>query len=342
MTRVLILASVFAPSVGGIETATQSLAEALVGAGADVVVMTATPHEEAKGPAPFAVVRRPSIGNALRLHAGADIVVHQQPSLKWAPISLLFRKRLVVVVHIWLDQGRNITATLRRILKGHLLRRASVVVFVSGILKDSVRADGVVVHNSFDERVFCNTSSTRDSNRIVFVGRLIADKGASDAIRATAELMRSGLSPHLTVVGDGPEREALEKLAFDEGLGESVAFEGVRTGSELNKVLNECKVAVFPSRWREPFGIVALEAMAAGCRLVVTNNGGLLEASGGLALSAPPRNPKALSASIARALQGDGPDPNSIEVKSHLATHTRSAIGERLAREVLGDVSAHR
>lgn len=332
----LIFTTAFFPNVGGIETATQRLAESLAQAGANVTVMTSTPSEEEDAYRGFSVSRRPKLISAMRLHARADIVVHQQPSLKWAPLAVLLRKRLVVFVHIWLDEGTDVSDRIKRFLKQTLLRRAADVIFVSETLAQSINAKGRVIHNAYDESVFVNRETPRVRNSLIFVGRLIEDKGAEDAILATSELLRSGQPVSLTVVGDGPQRRALEALVAAEGISGSVSFTGLRSGRELNAILNSCEVAIFPSRWREPFGIVALEAMGAGCRIVVTDNGGLVEATGGLAFLVPPRNPSSLAAAVADALRGGGVGPDSPEVHSHLAQHSRSEIGHLLQNEILG------
>jgi len=79
-----------------------------------------------------------------------------------------------------------------------------------------------------------------------------------------------------TLVGDGPERRALEEQAR----GLDVAFVGVKRGRDLAEILNAHRVLVVPSRWEEPFGVVALEAMACGCVPIVVKAGGLPEAVG--------------------------------------------------------------
>ena len=63
-------------------------------------------------------------------------------------------------------------------------------------------------------------------------------------------------------------------------LTDQVAFLGTQTGEALAEQLNRHRVIVVPSRWQEPFGLVALEGIACGCRAIIAESGGLLEAAG--------------------------------------------------------------
>ncbi|MFX8797752.1 glycosyltransferase, partial [Acinetobacter baumannii] len=66
----------------------------------------------------------------------------------------------------------------------------------------------------------------------------------------------------LTIVGEGPEKIAIEKKVESLGLKSQVNFVGIQKGETLVELLNQHKVICIPSKWEEPFGIVALEALA--------------------------------------------------------------------------------
>lgn len=110
---------------------------------------------------------------------------------------------------------------------------------------------------------------------------MVPDKGCDLLIDALRLLRSAGLKPTLTVNGDGPERNALEQHAINSGLHSQILFAGKISGLVLARELNRHRVIVIPSRWNEPFGIVALEGMACGCFPVVSSGGGLPEATGG-------------------------------------------------------------
>jgi glycosyltransferase involved in cell wall biosynthesis len=150
-----------------------------------------------------------------------------------------------------------------------------------------VPADKVrVIPNGIDpKRLRCKSSAAelarfrrrwaRDDERIVlFVGRLVREKGVEILIDALPEVLSSHPQAKLVVAGAG-SREHLMARARAKGLGQKVAFTGF-VSEDLTRLYAVAEVAVFPSLY-EPFGIVALEAMAAGVPVVASDVGGLRE-----------------------------------------------------------------
>lgn len=111
---------------------------------------------------------------------------------------------------------------------------------------------------------------------ILFVGRLVREKGVSTLLEAAAEIIREHPDSKWVIVGKGPMKEEWEKQAQRLGLAEKTLFTGFVSDDERNRLLQLAEIAVFPS-WYEPFGIVALEAMAAGTPVVVSDTGGLAD-----------------------------------------------------------------
>lgn len=110
---------------------------------------------------------------------------------------------------------------------------------------------------------------------IVFsVGRVVAEKGIHLLIQAMPLVLRDHPSAKLVVAGRGPELEALRSLSWHLGVGEKVLLTGFISDDDRDRLLKIADCAVFPSLY-EPFGIVALEAMAARCPVVVSAVGGL-------------------------------------------------------------------
>lgn len=107
---------------------------------------------------------------------------------------------------------------------------------------------------------------------LVFVGRLVPLKGCDMLLEAVAPLMRAG-SVTLTLVGDGPERDALERLCEEMRISEHVTFTGNVPHAEVTPLLHRSDVFVFPSI-REFGGAVVLEAMSCGVPVVVMDYGG--------------------------------------------------------------------
>jgi glycosyltransferase involved in cell wall biosynthesis len=110
----------------------------------------------------------------------------------------------------------------------------------------------------------------------VFVGRLVAQKGVTDLLAALADLRRRGSAIPLTVVGDGPERQALERRAVLLGLGKSVRFVGAVSPERVSGLLADQRVAVLPATG-EGLGLVLAEALAAGVPVVAYESGGIAD-----------------------------------------------------------------
>ena len=130
---------------------------------------------------------------------------------------------------------------------------------------------------------------------IVFLARLVSDKGGDIILEALARMRLQGLTPRLTIVGDGPERANLEAMAHRLGVGPQVIFLGMQTGEALVSILNEHRVMAVPSQLAEPFGVVALEGIACGCVIVGSEGGGLPDAIGPCGLLFPNGDADALA-----------------------------------------------
>jgi glycosyltransferase involved in cell wall biosynthesis len=138
-----------------------------------------------------------------------------------------------------------------------------------------------------------------DARVLLAVSRLARQKGVDVAIRALAAL------PHdtvLVVLGEGPERGELERLASDLGIGQRVFLPG--RVPDVASWLQRARVFVHPARW-EGFGLGVLEAMLAGLPVVASNVSSLPElvVNGKTGLLVPPDDAAALARGIADALE---------------------------------------
>lgn len=111
---------------------------------------------------------------------------------------------------------------------------------------------------------------------LLYFGRLEYEKGPQDLVAALARIRRRHPGTRLLVAGTGTQRDALVELARRHRVRRSVTFLGHLPDADLADLLGVVDAAVLPSRY-EPFGIVALEAAAAGTPLVVSTAGGLGE-----------------------------------------------------------------
>ncbi len=126
----------------------------------------------------------------------------------------------------------------------------------------------------------------------VVIARLTQQKRVNLAIQTVAFLASCGHELPLTVVGDGPERGALERLVTDLGVGPFVRFTGAVTSAEVPAYLAKADLMIFPAQG-EGFGLVAAEALMAGVPVVACwDGGGVLDVvppsgAGRLTLPAP-------------------------------------------------------
>jgi glycosyltransferase involved in cell wall biosynthesis len=295
--KILFCSYVFPPSVGGIETVSRILAGEFSRLGSTVTVVTHTPGEEIDGE--YKVVRRPSLGRLRALAREAEIVFQSNISLKTL-LPLFFEPKPIVITH----HGRIARIDGRRGWQDHLKRallfRCSHIA-ISQMIAADLPVASVVIANPFEPGEFTDPGGGARDKDIVFLGRLVSDKGCDLALRALAILKREGLRPSFTVIGDGPELPALKQLTLELGLGEQVEFLGtVQEGR--GKIVARHRIMVVPSIWEEPFGVVALEGIAAGCVVAASQGGGLPEAVGPCGVLFPNGDLAALASALMKLL----------------------------------------
>lgn len=142
---------------------------------------------------------------------------------------------------------------------------------------------------------------------LLYFGRLEYEKGIHELIAALPRIRRTHPGTTLTIAGDGTQQDWLVELARKHKVLKCVRFAGRAEHEQLLALLHRVDIAVLPSHY-EPFGIVALEAAAAGTPLVTSDVGGLGEAviDGRTGLSFPPRDVAALADAVRAVL--DDPD----------------------------------
>lgn len=137
---------------------------------------------------------------------------------------------------------------------------------------------------------------------VAALGRLRPEKGYDTALRAMVEVTKAEPRARLVIIGDGPERARLERLARRLGLGDRAAFAGQR--DDVPRLLVAADCMVVPSRF-EGFGLAAAEGMAAGLPVIASNVYALPELieDGESGLLCPPDDPAALARAVLRVLR---------------------------------------
>jgi glycosyltransferase involved in cell wall biosynthesis len=139
---------------------------------------------------------------------------------------------------------------------------------------------------------------------IGFAGRLSPEKGVDVLLAAMPAVLALVPDARLLVAGDGPESRRLRRLAERLGITERTRFLGHVERATLDDVLAPAWVQAIPSRWEEPFGLVALEAMMRGTAVVASAVGGLGDSivDGRTGHLVPPGDPAALADAVVRVL----------------------------------------
>lgn len=332
--RILLVAHVFYPSVGGVEITSDILARGFMRHGADVKVITNTPEADEPRVFAYEVIRRPSPLRLFALMRGADVVFHNNPAISlWWPLALI-RKPWMVTLRMWVTmpgQALSLVQRLKYAAKYRIIGRADVIVANSKALADHVEGDVEVIPNSYRDEFFSVLDGEeRAPLGIVYLGRLSEDKGVDLLIEAAADLKDDFDGVSLTIVGDGTAREHLENLAGVSSLGDSVKFLGSQGPEEANRILNRNSLVVIPSRMPEPFGTVALEAAAAGCVVVYANHGGLPDAAGKQAVAFTPLDSTSLNGAL-RGLLGNPEDvaARRRDAVAHADRHKENVMVDR-------------
>lgn len=309
--NILVHSYVFWPSMGGIERVSEVLCEQFSQMGHQVTLVTQSINQT-QTPAHrfnFDIVRQPNVVQLMRLARQHHVLWQNNISL---PMLLASRPFIpcVITMQTWLGNRPDASDWKTR-LKRQAYRLGHGVA-ISQAIAVGMPGQTNVIPNPFDGNAFrlpaqtMSITNDHPSNpKLLYVGRLVSDKGVDLLIDALA-LMPADSRPGLTIVGDGPELERLRKQAAEMLHPDEVTFLGALHGPQLVEQYQRHALIVIPSRWPEPFGVVALEAIASGCVCVAANHGGLPEAVGPCGLLFEPGNVQSLADAIRKALQEPG------------------------------------
>jgi UDP-glucose:(glucosyl)LPS alpha-1,2-glucosyltransferase len=248
---------------------------------------------------------------ALRRLAPDVVEVHQQPRLAMMLALALPGRRVSLFLHNDPLTMRGLKTRFGRRLALALLHR---VICVSEFLAARYRtglsgAGPAVLPNPLSAAELPPRARERRKT-LLFVGRITTDKAPDVFIAACAQSL-----PHLPgwtarmIGGDrfGPDSPETAYVATmrEAASRAGVAFAGPRPHAEVLAAMAEAAIVVVPSRWDEPFGLTALEALASGAALITTGQGGLREVAGEAALFVPPGDAPATAAAILKLATDD-------------------------------------
>ena len=324
--RVLIHSRVFLPSLGGLENMMHLIATELSFSGHAVTVLTMTEAQQENN-VRYRVIRRPNLTTLISEALRADVCLVANITLRTTPMLLLLGRKVVTVHHGWYEDRSafDLSAKLKRILS-----YLTYNIFCSAGVRRRIGGHGIVIPNAYSDQIFRGHDDVPRDRDIVFLGRLVTDKGCNILLEAVGLLRARARETNLTIVGDGPELPRLKHQVDALGLAGRVTFAGKVEGEALARLLARHRILAIPSVWEEPFGIVALEGAACGCVVLGTDGGGLPEAIGPSGIVVSRSDPDALADAIERVIA----DPVLEEgfrtaALPHLTRHTRSVVGRQ-------------
>lgn len=333
--NILLFSHSFYPNIGGIETVSLMLATHFQNIeNVSVTIVTLSRYNGIED-FPFKVVRTPSIKVIYKLLRWSDVVFENNPCFRMSWLNFILRKPKVIALHTWIGLPKKRKSLLQKI-KIFFLNDYLSVIACSKKIKQYTFKNALVIENSYNSSVF-NLNKVDKIKDFIFVGRLVSDKGVDMCIELLKELNKIKQDKYsLTIIGDGPEMKMLRELAKTYNLFNEIRFLGFLNAEEIAKELNEHRFLLVPSRWEEPFGIVALEGMACGCIPIVSNGGGLPDAVGNAGVVFVRNSVDSLVGSTIKLLD-NVKEQNTLllNANAHLKKHTEKQVSQRYFNEIL-------
>jgi glycosyltransferase involved in cell wall biosynthesis len=236
-------------------------------------------------------------------------------------VAKTFEVPLVTTIHAT-EHGRNLGLHNRMQTEIHEIEKnlaleADQVIACSRHMQQEIaglfglKAQAIhIIPNGVDPELFASLPDQpaikldQQTPYVFFLGRLVPEKGIKQLINCFPAVLKEVPQARLIIGGCGPEERELVLRAKQLEILEAVQFTGFLRSQERNYAYHKAAVAVFPSLY-EPFGIVALEAMATKTPVIVADVGGLTEIveNGVTGLKVSPGDEKELAAAIVRLLQ---------------------------------------
>ena len=204
-------------------------------------------------------------------------------------VTLLTSTPLVVFIHGW--DHPVFEWIIRRKwaawLAGGILKKADTLLVLSlefkhglirlGVQPDQIKVESTLFSGNELEFVSPVVPGQNDTWTLLYLSRVVLDKGIIELLDAVAGLVQEGRKLKLLVAGDGPALEQAKNHARDIGIGQSVSFLGYVRGKEKCLALSSSQIFVLPTYYGEGCPVSLLEAMACGLPVVSTRTGGIPE-----------------------------------------------------------------
>jgi glycogen(starch) synthase len=300
--KVLYWTELFCPHVGGVEVLSKQFLHALQGRGYEFVVVAshsginlpdetdldgirvyryhfqrALAHRNIQEVGDIAgkvsLLKQTFRPDLIHVNSSQPSIFFHKITSAWFPAPTLF------TVH-----EPPIRASSRDTLLGQILHSSQWVTGVSEAmlllarqLAPEIATRSSVIYNGLEMPSLQPAPLSFDAPRLLCIGRIITEKGFDLAIDALSHILHRKPTARLVIAGDGPVRSSLEQRAVELGLTDAVEFVGWKPPEAIPELINTATVVLVPSRWCEPFGLVALQAAQMARPVVATRVGGLPE-----------------------------------------------------------------
>ena len=306
----------------------------------ECTVVTETPADPAADlELPFRVVRKPSLVEFIRLLRNADLIHVAGPALRPLALSFVLRKRVIVEHHGFqtvCPNGLLFHEPTRTACPGYFVARrhgecwkcnapagywhslklwaltflrrwscgfaAGNIAPTQWLMRLLQLPRTSIIFHGVKARPYSPVSCGK-CHTFAFVGRLVSTKGVEILLRACHECSKKGLESHLLIIGDGPERKALEQLSVELGIASRVDFAGEIGEGEADALVSEAIAVVIPSLAGEVFGLAAAENMMRGRTVIVPEGSSLAEVAGEAGLTFAAGEAKSLAARMEELLR---------------------------------------
>jgi glycosyltransferase involved in cell wall biosynthesis len=330
--NILVFTTAFYPSIGGLEKHTGYLVREFINSGNKVKVITFQ-----EPPFPEQVVQLKEQGvevcyNPVFLKVAlsflwCDVLYMPNFSIKgsWFLLFLPFKKWVISHNDSYLSNRKSTKIKIKRLL----VNLATKNISVSNHVATNINTRSKIIYNCFDNEIFKLYHDEERKYEFVFLGRLVSQKGCELLIKACRSL---NYPFTLNIIGEGPEKGRLETLVINLKLEKSIHFLGILSDELLARALNRHQVLVIPSIGEEGFGIVALEGMACGCKIIAANAGGLPEAVNGFGKLFEMGNQEDLEYLLnieLKELNVTIRNQPSEEIKEYLASHSKQTVAAK-------------
>jgi glycogen synthase len=327
--KILLMSYAYPPSTGGIETFTRLMREAIVARGHEVRVVTevaATMPEDVE----HRVLRRPNGAALNEAIDWADVCAVCGLSLHYQIPVLLRGKPLTITHQVWQESQDGAVSARNRLRL--FCCRFGLNIAVNRTLAHDLGMPALTIPNPLPGEIDLGPPIAERPRDVVFLGRLVSEKGVPVLLDAIGLMRQSGRDVSVTIIGDGPLRNELERHAASLNLPIPIEFPGRMAPEQFHPILRRHKIMVVPSVYREAFGIVTLEGLAAGCMVLASHAGGLPDVVGPCGLTFPMGDREALAGLIDKVLA----DPAStVPFRAAVPAHLEAMRPARLAERYL-------